>query len=246
MFFSERIKSIKPGDRVLEVGPGGNPHHRSDVLLDKVFDEKEWFAQSGNVQPDSKNKKTIFYDGDTFPFKDKEFDYVICSHVLEHVTDIDQFTSELKRVAKAGYIEFPTIYYDYIYNFEVHTTFLLEKEGTIHWMLKSESNFEQYKMIQNFFRATLDVVKYDKMIYDLKEYLFQGFEWFDDFKTKKTDSVNDVCYDLNLLNLPPFKDEQSRRIEKLETDIHSLENSKTYKIGKLITHPFSILGLTKK
>ena len=42
------------------------------------------------------------------PFKDKEFDFVISSHVLEHVEDISYFLNELARVSKKGYIEVPT------------------------------------------------------------------------------------------------------------------------------------------
>ena len=42
------------------------------------------------------------------PFKDKEFDYIIASHVVEHVEDISYFLNELSRVGKRGYIEVPT------------------------------------------------------------------------------------------------------------------------------------------
>jgi len=42
------------------------------------------------------------------PFKDKEFDYVILSHVLEHVPNLLEFVSEIERISKAGYIELPT------------------------------------------------------------------------------------------------------------------------------------------
>ena len=42
------------------------------------------------------------------PFKDKEFDYVILSHVMEHVPNLLEFKDEIIRVAKAGYIELPT------------------------------------------------------------------------------------------------------------------------------------------
>ena len=42
------------------------------------------------------------------PFKDKEFDYVILSHVLEHVPNLIEFISEIERISKAGYIELPT------------------------------------------------------------------------------------------------------------------------------------------
>ena len=42
------------------------------------------------------------------PFKDKEFDFIIASHVIEHVDDISYFLNELTRIGKKGYIEVPT------------------------------------------------------------------------------------------------------------------------------------------
>ena len=42
------------------------------------------------------------------PFKDKEFDFVISSHILEHVENISYFISELERISSKGYIEVPT------------------------------------------------------------------------------------------------------------------------------------------
>jgi len=42
------------------------------------------------------------------PFKNKEFDYVILSHVMEHVPNLLEFKDEIVRIAKAGYIELPT------------------------------------------------------------------------------------------------------------------------------------------
>tara|TARA_A100001015_G_scaffold174698_1_gene194213 strand:- start:725 stop:1384 length:660 start_codon:yes stop_codon:yes gene_type:complete len=42
------------------------------------------------------------------PFKDKEFDFVICAHVIEHVDDPIFFKKEIERVGKSGYIELPT------------------------------------------------------------------------------------------------------------------------------------------
>ena len=46
------------------------------------------------------------------PFKDKEFDFVISSHVIEHVQDVALFIKELERVSSKGYIELPTVLED--------------------------------------------------------------------------------------------------------------------------------------
>ena len=53
-------------------------------------------------------KYTQIKPNQKLPFKNKEFDYVILSHVLEHVPNLLEFTSELQRISKAGYIELPT------------------------------------------------------------------------------------------------------------------------------------------
>ena len=86
---------------MLEIGPGANPYYRSDILLEKCFSSKEEYqAQNGYSGELKTNKKIVYYDGNTFPFKDKEFDYVICSHVLEHVGDVDLFIKE--EIARVG------------------------------------------------------------------------------------------------------------------------------------------------
>jgi SAM-dependent methyltransferase len=132
MFFPDRIKSIKETDKVLEIGPGATPYFRSDVFLELQYDnDKERIAQSGHVGILETPKPIVYYDGGKFPFEDKEFDDVICSHVLEHVADADVFLREIQRVGKQGYLEFPTVYYDYIYNFPEHQLFLLQKEDVI-------------------------------------------------------------------------------------------------------------------
>ena len=100
MFYPEKIKNIATIDKVLEVGPGGTSHPRADVFLEKTFaTEGEWKLQRGYADKLETNKKTVYYDGGKFPFADNEFDYVICSHVIEHIEDVEFFLSELFRVA---------------------------------------------------------------------------------------------------------------------------------------------------
>ena len=55
-----------------------------------------------------KDKKFTHIKDKKLPFSDKEFNFVIASHVLEHVDNIEYFIKELERVANCGYIEVPT------------------------------------------------------------------------------------------------------------------------------------------
>lgn len=194
MFFPDRIKSIMSTDRVLEIGPGATPYFRSDVFLELHYEtEQERIAQSGNIGILITEKQIIYYDGGKFPFKDKEFDYVICSHVLEHVSNADVFLKEVQRVGKKGYLEFPTIYYDYIYNFPEHQLFLFQKKGVINWMTKEESGLMNFASVQRFFYRTCEL-KYYETISNFKDYFFQGFEWFDSIESRQVSHIELLVY----------------------------------------------------
>jgi SAM-dependent methyltransferase len=200
MFFPHLIQSIKPSDRVLEIGPGGNPHPRSNIFLEHEFDSLDIAkAQRGYSPPLKTDKPIIYYKGSKFPFEDKEFDYVICSHVIEHVFELDKFIGELIRISKAGYLEYPTVYYDYIYNFPEHVTFPKYKDSKLFWMNKSETNLSEFQPIQSLFYESL-WKEYYSLMRELKQFLFEGFEWFDSIDLVKTCDLQDLTFDA--INIP--------------------------------------------
>ena len=65
------------------------------------------------------------------PFKDKSFDFVIASHVLEHSSDPEAFLRELMRVGKAGYIETPDALFERINPFRFHRLEVTDINGKI-------------------------------------------------------------------------------------------------------------------
>lgn len=195
MFFPEKISNIKPTDRVLEVGPGSSPHPRSDILLEKYFNnEKDWTDQRGCTQELKSNKEIVFYHGGKFPFEDNEFDYVICSHVIEHVPDVEFFLSELFRVAPKGYIEYPTIYYEYLYNFNVHLNFIKFKNGKLFYLDKNNTGFNAFLPVQRLFYRYLEM-GYSGIVEDLKPFMFEGFEWNCKFEAKRANAIEDMVFD---------------------------------------------------
>lgn len=178
MFFPERIKSILPQDKVLEIGPGAAPHPRSDVFLEKKFNKVDALIQSGYATPVQLDKKVVFYDGKNFPFKDNEFDYIICSHVIEHVPaeDLALFISEMQRVAGKGYIEFPTVFYELV-NFEpVHIWLMNFRNNKMLFMDKQlfESN-HIHQIIRSMFYGQDAYLR--KSFARYKSLFFVGYEW---------------------------------------------------------------------
>jgi SAM-dependent methyltransferase len=126
--------TIRKDDLVLEIGPGAYPHWRSDCLIDK-FDNESCtdISQFGGLPQKTLGKPLFRMDGTTLPFRDKSFDYVICSHVLEHLNheELPDFLSEIMRVGRKAYIEFPRTLYDYIYDFDVHLNLMDIVDGEI-------------------------------------------------------------------------------------------------------------------
>ena len=90
-----------PNWKVLDIGCGFTAHEKANVVCD-VQDLSNFY----------KDKKFVKLNDKKLPFSDKEFDFVIASHVIEHVQDVEYFLSELQRVSSKGYIEVPTILED--------------------------------------------------------------------------------------------------------------------------------------
>ncbi|HEV7621112.1 MAG TPA: methyltransferase domain-containing protein [Flavisolibacter sp.] len=130
--------NIKHGSRVLEVGGGHNPHPKANVVVDKYTDTN--FHRSGDIKV-LKHQQFLNADGENLPFKDKEFDYVICCQVLEHVENPVKFLSEQFRVAKKGYIEVPSLIGEYLFPRESHKWILHEYKDVLYLVDKKKLNF---------------------------------------------------------------------------------------------------------
>ena len=124
---------VKPSDLVLEVGSGGNPYFRSNILLDAYEDTRERYWV-----PLVHDRPTVIGFVEHLPFRDKAFDFVTASHVLEHSRDPARFLSELQRVAKAGYIEVPDALMERINPYRDHRLEITVRDGRLIIRKKSD------------------------------------------------------------------------------------------------------------
>ena len=96
----KHINSIidkNPNWNILDIGCGYRAHPKANTIAD-VQDLSNYY----------KGRKFIKIDKKIFPFKNQEFDFVIASHVIEHVEDFEFFIKELERISTKGYIELPS------------------------------------------------------------------------------------------------------------------------------------------
>ena len=83
--------------KILDIGCGYRANKHASVLAD-VQDLSDFYKEKTFIKINEKK----------LPFKDKEFDFVIASHVIEHVEDFEFFIKELERISSKGYIELPS------------------------------------------------------------------------------------------------------------------------------------------
>src|SRR3989344_1435762 len=89
---NERIlRTLSEKDLVLDIGGWAYPFNRANYVIDIHPYETRGFFGSQGGNKESFNKKTwIIHDISSkkkLPFKDKQFDFVICSQVLEDIRD---------------------------------------------------------------------------------------------------------------------------------------------------------------
>ena len=112
------LQQFAPDDLVLDVGAWASPFNRAQWVLDSEPYETRGFYRTFGGPPSQGGDREWFTcdtwvrrdicDRDPWPFADRQFDFAICSHVLEDIRDPLWVCSELMRVAKRGYIEVPS------------------------------------------------------------------------------------------------------------------------------------------
>ena len=112
------LQKLGADDLVLDVGAWASPFNRAQWIIDsQPYDtrgfygsfggprsqggDREWFTPATWVQRD-------ICAHHPWPFDDRQFDFVICSHTLEDIRDPLWVCSEILRVGKRGYIEVPS------------------------------------------------------------------------------------------------------------------------------------------
>jgi len=119
-----KVNALCGNGLVLDVGGWADPYPRADYVLDCFTYETRRLAYHGiNRLPTTcrypeplageRFTKSTWVTHDIcgpapFPFPDKMFDFVICSHTLEDIRDPLRACAEIIRVGKAGYIETPS------------------------------------------------------------------------------------------------------------------------------------------
>lgn len=169
---------IKKNDKVVEVGSGHNPTYRANVIVEKFINSNYHRGGDIKIYP---HQSFINADGEHLPFKDKEFDYIICNQVLEHVEHPETFVYEQSRIAKRGYIETPSLIGEQLFPKKSHKWVVLDIDGKL-------VMYEKAKMKENYAndygRLFLNYLPYQSVAFRLLgltegDLMINRYEWKD-------------------------------------------------------------------
>ena len=169
--YIDNLLADNPNWNILDIGCGYGAHENASVICD-VQDLSKFY----------RNKNFIKLDNNVLPFKDNEFDFVIASHVLEHVKEVDLFIKELERVSTKGYIEVPT---------KLEDNLVFENKKDHIWHLEFDDiNYELIisKKIQ-YFEPILTVSTIKKFSKIFRQSLVLELYWENHIKYRKREEI---------------------------------------------------------
>ena len=180
---------------ILDIGCGYNASKFAKVICD-VQDLSNYYD----------DKKFIRLTEKKLPFKDKEFDFVVASHVIEHVEDIDFFIKELERVSRKGYIELPTMLED-------NLVFENKKDHLWHMDFDDVENKLLISKKVQYFEPVLTVSTMKRLNEVFRTSLVLELIWEDKISYIVNQSTEDTFKKISILNL--FKKYFSKRLRML-------------------------------
>ena len=140
---------ITPEMSVLDVGSGAFPNPRATICVDRDLHDNRHRAGADLVQ----DRPLVCADVSALPFRDGAFDFVIASHLGEHVEDPDAFCQELSRVAAAGYIETPSPLADVLLHEDYHIWRVSFRDGVMRFRAKTTRSRLVAAVCDRFYRV---------------------------------------------------------------------------------------------
>jgi len=149
---------IKPGAKVLEIGPGFEPFEKATHFCG-------WTDEEGSRL---KNYTKVNVSEDKLPYADKEFDFVYLRHVIEDLWNPINCLNEISRVAKEGWIETPSPLCEMTKGVDGQENFDAPWRGYAHHRYIVWNNNETLKILPKFpmvdFYTNFNQAKLEKLL----------------------------------------------------------------------------------
>jgi hypothetical protein len=122
---------------------------------------------------------------------------------------VHEFVSEQVCVGKAACIEYPAILHEYLYNFDVHLSFVKVHDGVLVYLPKCETALETACCPENSLSlARAAVLAADRLLVDQ---ISEDFEWRGTLPCRRASSLKELTRDVSSLLPNPIRVSKPRR-----------------------------------
>ncbi|MES2986082.1 MAG: hypothetical protein V4686_03065 [Patescibacteria group bacterium] len=176
------LDELPEGKKILDVGGSSAPFKRATHMIDIVpYEGVNWSQAKGLREGKVSKEKYTQFDicsRAEWPYQDKEFDYSICSHVLEDIRDPLWVCSELIRTSKAGYIEIPSRMYETTFDIEI-----ANMAGASHHRWVIDLHDKKIRFTMKFMHIHCKAVNKNRGTYSKEDdNMYLRLEWSDSFE----------------------------------------------------------------
>src|SRR2546422_3354129 len=191
--FKHRYPSrLKRSDLVMDIGSGDRPHPRANILLERFVENCS--QRGGAVVTD--DRPLVVGDITALPFLDRSIDYIICSHVLEHMETSDlleKALSELMRVGKRGYIETPSSTFEKMLGAPYHHWYV-RRQGEKIVFARKRSYAEYQDLMRVFLPLHRDSKTFFRLLFENFDTFFVSLHWQDkiDYSVENSFGVDEA------------------------------------------------------
>lgn len=145
-FLEDASRSVPAGSKVLDAGAG-------EGYYQTLFEGKDYYSVDLCKADKTYGELAVVSDLANIPFHDNCFDLVICTQVMEHVSDPRRVLNELTRVLKPGHalwISTPFFYeqHEIPYDYYRYTTY-----GLQNLLEKSQLHIKQISWLEGYYGA---------------------------------------------------------------------------------------------
>lgn len=165
---------------VVDLGCGHMPNMRANILADKfIVDDAE------RQQPLAIDERPfVVCDALHLPFQANSVDYIICSHLAEHVEQPEALFAELSRVARAGYIECPGRVREILHGWEFHRWYVEVRDDQLIFEEKPRK-LHDVELHDWFSRQFENDREFERFFVDNMERLglVTAYDWVDQIKS---------------------------------------------------------------
>jgi len=226
------MKKIGPEDKVLHFSFGDEPFGKASVFC----------GQFTKRQIANKSYKPLDPSVIKLPFKDKAFDIVYISHVLQFVNHPTKVLEEIKRISKSAHIKEHSEFAETLFGWSEHRWVMVVEDGQL---IIKEKN-EKYGKFGPFFHG---LYAEDPTFYDYvsaNEGLFKiAVDWYEEddeisYLAIEEDDINIDSYEESVLGF--IKDNEDNSEKKIDDNFIE----KTEEKDVFIAPPFIIEKPKKK